>query len=88
MMNSIKEELPEDQNQSSIVNEDAVFENSSVDPGFVFEETSQDGDEANDQPKGVQQADEKDEQGTELGSPGLGELDGTNPGSNHHPIDS
>lgn len=83
-MNSIDEELPEDQDQSAIINDDAEFESSAVDPGFVSSQTQEDGDDADDQG----QADEPDEQGTERGAPGLGELDGTNPGSNHHPMDS
>lgn len=85
-MNSIEEELPKDQNQSAIINNDTEFENSSVDPGFVSSETQEDNDD--DQGEDRKSADEQDEQGTERGAPGLGELDGTNPGSNHHPMDS
>jgi len=86
-MNIINEELPEDQDQSAIINDDAEFENSAVDPGFVFSQTQEDGDDADDQRQDEKLADQQDEQGTEHGAPGLGELDGTNPGSNHHPID-
>lgn len=84
-MNNIEEELPEDEDQSAIINKDVEFENRSVDPGFVFEETQKDINDADDQLKGIEPA---GEQGTERGAPGLGELDGTNPGSNHHPMDS
>ena len=87
-MKSIDEELPEDQDQSAIVNDDTEFENRAVDPGFVSSETQEDGDDAEDEGQNEKSADEQDEQGTERGAPGLGELDGTNPGSNHHPMDS
>lgn len=85
-MNIIDEELPEDQDQSAIINDDAEFENNAVDPGFVSPEKREDGDDAEGQDE--KSADNQDEQGTERGAPGLGELDGTNPGSNHHPMDS
>ena len=84
-MNSRDEELPEDQDQSAIINDDAQFENSAIDPGFVSSQTQEDCD---DQGQDEESADKQDEQGTERGAPGLGELDGTNPGSNHHPMDS
>ena len=87
-MNSIEEELPEDHDQSAIINKDAEFENRSVDPGFVFEEAQEQTDDVDGQPEGSKPTDEQDEQGTERGAPGLGELDGTNPGSNRHPMDS
>lgn len=63
----------DDQDQSAIINEDAVFENSSVDPGFVFEETQEDND-ANDQPEDIPSADEQDEQGTGRAAPEPGEV--------------
>lgn len=88
MMNSEAEELPGDQDHSAIINEDAEFENSAVDPRFVSSQTQEDSDDADDQGQDDQPADKQDEQGTERGAPGLGELDGTNPGSNHHPMDS
>lgn len=87
-MNNIDGELPEDQDQSAIINDDAQFENSAVDPGFVSSQTQEDSDDADDQEQDEESADKQDEQGTERGAEGLGELDGTNPGSNHHPIDS
>jgi len=87
-MKSIDEELPEDQDQPAIINDDAEFENSAVDPGFVSGDKKEDSDDADDQGQDEESADKQDEQGTERGAPGLGELDGTNPGSNHHPMDS
>ncbi|MFA4867950.1 MAG: hypothetical protein WC623_07125 [Pedobacter sp.] len=88
-MNNIAEELPEDPDQSAVINKDAEFENSAVDPGFVSGEKQEDSDDdAVDQRQDDQSADMQDEQGTERGAEGLGELDGTNPGSNHHPMDS
>ena len=87
-MNSETEELPGDQDHSAIINEDAEFENSAVDPGFVSSQTQEDSDDADDQGQDDESADKQVEQGTERGAPGLGELDGTNPGSNHHPMDS
>ena len=79
-----------DSEQSAIVNQDAEFENSDVDPGFVFEEAKEqvnipDTDNGNVQEE--KKDAEPDEQGTHRSDPGLGELDGTNPGSNHHPMD-
>ncbi|MFA4870767.1 MAG: hypothetical protein WC623_21400 [Pedobacter sp.] len=87
-MKNIAEELPEDPDQSAIINKDAEFENSAVDPGFVSGKKQEDSDNAVDQRQDDQSADMQDEQGTERGAEGLGELDGTNPGSNHHPMDS
>ncbi|MEQ7802163.1 hypothetical protein ABDJ41_20375 [Pedobacter sp. ASV1-7] len=87
-MKNIAEELPEDPDQSAIINKDAEFENSAVDPGFVSGEKQEDSDDAVNQRQDDQSADMQDEQGTERGAGGLGELDGTNPGSNHHPMDS
>lgn len=87
-MNSIEQELPEDPDQSAIINKDAEFENSAVDPGFVSGEKQGDSDDADDQRQDDESADKQDEQGTERVAEGLGELDGTNPGSNHHPMDS
>lgn len=84
-MNNIKGKLPEGQDQSAIINKATEFENSSVDPGFVFEDTQE---HTNDVDGQLEDTETADEQGTERGAPGLGELDGTNPGSNHHPMDS
>lgn len=84
-MKNIEEEFPEDQDQSAIVNQDTEFENSAVDPGFVFEETQEDA--SNDEKKTNIPSAEKNEQSIERDASGLGELDGTNPGSNHHPMD-
>lgn len=86
-MKNIENNLPEDPDQSAIVNKDAEFENRSVDPGFVFEPGQQDQDDI-DKDEKVQELFEQNEQGTQRSTPGLGELDGTNPGSNHHPIDN
>ena len=83
-MKNTEKELPENQRQSVIINDDATFENSSVDPGFVTEENPEKSGAQDDDPK---QNNEQNEQGTERGAPGLGELDGTNPGSNHHDVD-
>lgn len=85
-MKSIDEEMPDDQDQSAIINKDTEFENRSVDPGFVSSETQDDCDD-DDHGQGDESVDKQNEQGTERGAPGLGELDGTNPGSNHHPMD-
>lgn len=72
--NKEKENMaPDDQvkdDASVILNNDAVFENGEIDPGFT--------------PVADQ---DQLEQGTERNQ-GLGELDGTNPGSNHHPMDN
>ena len=89
-MKNKKEELPEDPDQSAIINKDAEFENGAVDPGFVFATRQEaDGeDDGVDQQEKTQEPYKQDEQGTQRGAPGLGELDGTNPGSNHHPMDS
>lgn len=89
-MNNKKRELPDDQDQSAVINkDDAKFENSSIDPGFDIEEV-QDSDE-----KDIKDVDQKSENTNNEGdkkqvrnnAAGLDELDGTNPGSNHHPMD-
>ncbi|WGQ10695.1 hypothetical protein QG516_03375 [Pedobacter gandavensis] len=87
-MSSIKKELPQDDDQSAIVNMDAEFENPSLDPGFVFQDTGDDTSELDGQKEDTKSADTQNEPGTGPGAAGLGELDGTNPGSNHHPMDS
>ncbi|MEQ7801901.1 hypothetical protein ABDJ41_19045 [Pedobacter sp. ASV1-7] len=75
-MSSSKEELPEDPDQSAIINKDAKFENSAVDPGFVSGEKQEDSDDADAQRQDYESAERQDGRGTERGAKGLGELDG------------
>lgn len=90
-MKDSEEELPEDLQQSVIMNSDAVFENSSVDPGFVFDEAREDLDNGKTEDSNVDtnntQNIEKAVVDKNRSTKGLDELDGTNPGSNYHPMD-
>lgn len=71
--------------ESVILNNDVEFENREVDPGFAPVSSS---DEQKDVLNDERLVHDGAEQGTDRNVPGLGELDGTNPGSNHHPIDN
>lgn len=86
-MNNIEEELPEDQDQSAIIKTDAKFENSSVDPGFVYESVEEDRNNGSEKEKDTEPSDEKEKHDSGKSTSGLGDLDGTNPGSNYHPMD-
>ncbi|ACU04836.1 hypothetical protein [Pedobacter heparinus] len=86
-MKNIKANLPEQTDHSVIINKDAEFENQSVDPGFEFE-PGPDDQHDKDKDEKERKPFKQDEQGTDRGAAGLGELDGTNPGSNHHPMDN
>jgi BRCT domain type II-containing protein len=74
--------------ESVILNKDAEFENREVDPGFTPVSGSDDSNSVEDElDDAARRVHDGAEQGTDRNAPGLGELDGTNPGSNHHPMD-
>lgn len=75
--------------KSVILNKDVEFENRDVDPGFTPVPVPDDSESAKQEGKENDEVGSHHgaEQGTDRNAPGLGELDGTNPGSNHHPMD-
>lgn len=80
-----------DEDKESVIlnNDDVEFENSEVDPGFTPVSSSDDSEsEREDVLNDERRVHDGAEQGTDRNAPGLGELDGTNPGSNHHPMDN
>jgi hypothetical protein len=70
-----------DDDQSVILNQDVQFENREIDPGFAPVPKEGEQEPEKEDPLDI---DKKQRQGE---NQGLAELDGTNPGSNAHPMD-